>query len=313
MGARERDLPRSLTALTTHDTKRSEDARARITVLSELADEWAELLPRLLERAPLPDGPLANLVWQAILGAWPADTERLTGYALKAAREAALRTTWTDPNEQFEGQLRALVEAAVSDPVAHRLIADFATRIEPYGASNGLSAKLVQLAAPGVPDVYQGTEFWDRSLADPDNRRPVDFGARDAALSALDDGVPTPAPTSPDAKLLVVSRTLRLRRDRPELFESYSPLDAVGPAAQHAVGFRRGARGAVVLATRLPVGLERRGGWGETAVVLPWPARDALTDAVHEAGQLQVAKVLDALPVALLIPEEDSLTQKDSL
>jgi (1->4)-alpha-D-glucan 1-alpha-D-glucosylmutase len=306
MGEREWNGPRSLTALTTHDTKRSEDARARITVLSELAEEWAALLPRLLDRAPLPDRPLANLVWQAILGAWPSDAERLTGYALKAAREASLRTTWTDPDEQFEGQLKALVEAALSDPEANRLIGDFAARVEPHGASNGLSAKLLQLAAPGVPDVYQGTEFWDRSLADPDNRRPVDFEARDAELAALDGGAALPPSTSPTAKLLVVSRTLRLRRDRPELFDGYAPLDAIGPAAEHVVGFRRGARGAVALATRLPVGLERRGGWGDTTVVLPWPSRDAFTGVVHASGQLHVAKVLDALPVALLIPEEVS-------
>jgi (1->4)-alpha-D-glucan 1-alpha-D-glucosylmutase len=104
----------------------------------------------------------------------------------------------------------------------------------------------------------------------------------------------------------VVSRTLRLRRDRPELFDGYAPLDAIGPAAEHVVGFRRGARGAVALATRLPVGLERRGGWGDTTVVLPWPSRDAFTGVVHASGQLHVAKVLDALPVALLIPEEVS-------
>ncbi|NUP73212.1 MAG: malto-oligosyltrehalose synthase [Sinomonas sp.] len=303
MGERERDLPRSLTALTTHDTKRSEDTRARISVLSELADEWATLVPRLLELAPLPDGPLANLVWQAVAGAWPADAERLTQYALKAAREASLRTTWTDPDEGFESQLRALVEAASAEPEVSELIGDFAQRIASSGASNGLSAKLVQLAGPGVPDVYQGTEFWDCSLADPDNRRPVDFAARETALAALDKGALPPEASAREAKLLVTSRTLRLRRERPELFEGYVPLDPTGPAAEHAVGFRRGASGAVVLATRLPVGLERRGGWGDTSVVLPWPTTDAFTGAQHEAGRLRVAEVLDALPVALLIPE----------
>ena len=301
-GERERDFPRSLTALTTHDTKRSEDARARISVISELAEEWAELVPALLERAPLADGPLANLVWQAVVAAWPADAERLTGYALKAAREAALSTTWTDPDEEFEAQLRALVDAVFVDPGTGRLVADFVRRVEAFGASNGLSAKLVQLAGPGIPDVYQGTEFWDRSLADPDNRRPVDFAAREAALDAL-DGSPPPSPGSQAAKLLVVSRTLRLRRDRPELFEGYVPLVAAGPAAEHAVGFRRGANGAVVLATRLPVGLERRGGWGDTAVVLPWPTRDAFTGAQHEAGRLRLEDALALLPAALLIPE----------
>lgn len=336
-GEREQAFPRSLTALTTHDTKRSEDARARISVISELADEWSELVPALLDRAPLPDRGLANLVWQAIVGAWPADAERLTDYALKAAREAGLHTTWIDQDAEFETQLRALVASAFEDPVANRLVADFVRRVEPFGASNGLSAKLVQLAGPGVPDVYQGTEFWDRSLADPDNRRPVDFAARAAALKELDSamlepagqdpagqdpagkggaaqggavvgdaaagGGPVPPATAPEAKLLVVSRTLRLRRNRPELFEGYVPLDATGPAAEHVVGFRRGAGGAVVLATRLPVGLERRGGWGDTAVVLPWPTKDAFTGAEHEPGRVQLADALAALPVALLVPE----------
>ncbi|WP_138442323.1 malto-oligosyltrehalose synthase [Sinomonas susongensis] len=305
MGEREASIPLSMTTLTTHDTKRSEDARARISVLAEVAEEWSQLLPRLLERAELPDGSLANLVWQAIVGAWPADVERLTGYALKAAREGALHTTWTDPNSEFEGQLEALVRSAVSDDETRNLVEDFVAGIEPYAASNGLSAKLVQLAGPGVPDVYQGTEFWDRSLTDPDNRRPVDFEARDAALAGLDAAAAVPAPTAQEAKLLVVSRTLRLRRDRPELFEGYVPLEATGPAAEHAVGFRRGARGAVVLATRLPRGLEQRGGWGDTSVVLPWPARNAFTGAVHEAGRLPLAEVLAELPVALLVPEED--------
>ena len=304
MSEREASIPHSMTALTTHDTKRSEDARARISVLAEMADEWAQLLPRLLERAELPDGSLANLVWQAIVGAWPADAERLTGYALKAAREGALDTTWTEPNADFEGKLEALVHSAVSDPETRSLVEDFVARIKPYGASNALSAKLVQLAGPGVPDVYQGTEFWDRSLTDPDNRRPVDFEARDAALSALDVGSLVPLPTAQEAKLLVVSRALRLRRDRPELFEGYVPLEANGPAAAHLVGFRRGVRGAVVLATRLPAGLERRGGWGDTSVVLPRPTLNAFTGAVHEAGQLPLAKVLAELPVALLVPEE---------
>ncbi|KHL05015.1 malto-oligosyltrehalose synthase [Sinomonas humi] len=305
MSEREASIPRSMTALTTHDTKRSEDARARISVLAELADEWAQLLPRLLERAELPDGSLANLVWQAIIGAWPADAERLTGYALKAAREGALNTTWTEPNADFEGKLEALAQSAVSDAGTRSLVEDFVARIEPYAASNALSAKLVQLAGPGVPDVYQGTEFWDRSLTDPDNRRPVDFEAREDALSALDAGSPTPTPTAQEAKLLVVSRTLRLRRDRPELFEGYVPLEANGPAAEHAVGFRRGARGVVALATRLPAGLERRGGWDDTYVVLPWPSRNAFTGAVYEAGQLPLAEAFAELPVALLVPEEN--------
>ncbi|MDQ0258593.1 (1-_4)-alpha-D-glucan 1-alpha-D-glucosylmutase [Sinomonas atrocyanea] len=307
LAERERHLAHSMTTLTTHDTKRSEDTRARITVLSELADEWAETLPRLLEAAPLEDGPLANLLWQAILGAWPAEEDRLVQYAEKAAREAGVHTLWTDQDEAFEDAVRRLVHAAV-DPAspAHSIISAFAAKVAPFGASNALAAKLLQLAMPGVPDVYQGTEFWDRSLCDPDNRREVDFTARAEALAALDSGMPVLGPLAEEAKLLVVSRTLRLRRDRPELFAGYAPIEADGPAAAHLVGFRRGERGAAVLATRLPAGLERAGGWGTTTVRLARAARDAFTGRSFEAGDVLVGEVLGTLPVALLVPEEEA-------
>ncbi|GAA2198549.1 malto-oligosyltrehalose synthase [Sinomonas flava] len=304
---RERRQPHSMTTLTTHDTKRSEDTRARITVLAELADEWAALLPRLIAATPdaaAVDGPLANLLWQAVLGAWPADRERLLQYAEKAAREAGVHTLWTDPNQEFEDGLRALVDAATEPGEAHTLLAEFADRIALFGASNGLSAKLVQLAMPGVADVYQGTEFWDRSLCDPDNRREVDFAARAEALAALDAGAPVISPLAEEAKLLVVSRTLRLRRDRPELFSGYAPVEASGPAAAHLFGFRRGERGVVALTTRLPAGLAAAGGWGTTTVRLARDARCAFTGELFEAGEVPVADILRALPVALLVPEE---------
>ncbi|WP_077489907.1 alpha-amylase family glycosyl hydrolase [Sinomonas mesophila] len=304
MAERERHQPHTMTTLTTHDTKRSEDARARISVLSELAEEWAALVPRLNAFAPLPDGPLSNLLWQAILGAWPAEAGRLTEYALKAAREAGVHTLWTAPDEEFETAVRALVDIALVPGEVRRLLEELSGRIDGHAASNALSAKLVQLAMPGVPDVYQGTEFWDRSLCDPDNRRDVDFAARAAALEALDAGAPVRGPLVQEAKLLVVSRTLRLRRDRPGLFSGYASVEAHGPAAEHLVGFRRGERGALALATRLPAGLERRGGWGETSVRLSRPMRDAFTQTEYDAGEHHVGEVFAALPVALLIPEE---------
>jgi (1->4)-alpha-D-glucan 1-alpha-D-glucosylmutase len=304
---RERRQPHSMTTLTTHDTKRSEDARARITVLSELADEWAGLLPRLTAAAPdaaRVDGPLANLLWQAILGAWPADRDRLVQYAEKAAREAGVHTLWTDNDTEFEDAVRALVDSVLAPGEARSLLEGFVDRIAAFGASNGLSAKVVQLAMPGVPDVYQGTEFWDRSLCDPDNRRDVDFAARAEALEALDAGAPVRSPLAEEAKLLVVSRTLRLRRDRPELFSGYAPVEASGPAAGHLVGFRRGERGVLALATRLPAGLARAGGWGTTTVRLARAARDAFTGELFDAGDVPVGDILRALPVALLVPEE---------
>jgi len=230
MARRQTELPLSMTTLSTHDTKRSEDTRARISVLAELAPEWKASLERLQKLAPVPDGPLANLLWQAIAGAWPADRERLQSYAQKAAREAGNSTSWTDPDPDFEEQLKAAVDAAFDNPGVRAELEQLVALLEPYGASNSLGAKLVQLTLPGVPDVYQGTEFWDRSLTDPDNRRPVDFGARRTALAALDAGERPASFREDAAKLLVTSRALRLRRDRPELFAGYTPVTATGAA-----------------------------------------------------------------------------------
>ncbi|MDR6505380.1 malto-oligosyltrehalose synthase [Arthrobacter oryzae] len=307
MARREAELPLSMTTLSTHDTKRSEDTRARISVISEFVAEWDKVLARLQELAPLPDGPLASLLWQAIAGAWPASRERLQQYATKAAREAGNSTDWLDPNEAFEQKLAAAVDAAFDNPDVRAELESFVALLEPYGASNALSAKLVQLTMPGVPDVYQGTEFWDRSLTDPDNRRPVDFAARQRTLAALDAGERPASYQDDAAKLLVASRALRLRRDRPELFTGYTALAAAGPAAAHLLAFSRGtgadsSAGAVTLATRLPRRLEQSGGWRDTSVTLPAAMTDELTGASFEPGQVSVADVLATYPVALLVP-----------
>jgi (1->4)-alpha-D-glucan 1-alpha-D-glucosylmutase len=152
---------------------------------------------------------------------------------------------------------------------------------------------------PGIPDVYQGTELWDFSLVDPDNRRPVDFTARRELLARLDAGWQPPVDASGAAKLLLTSAALRLRGRRPELFTGYRPVTAAGPAADHAVAFDRG--GAVTVATRLPVGLRRRGGWGDTRLPLP-PGEftDVLTGRRFAGGAVALADLLDPYPVALL-------------
>ena len=180
MARRQAELPLSMTTLSTHDTKRSEDTRARISV-ARGAGAGVDRPPwsgcRTWRRCPT--GRWPNLLWQAVAGVWPADRERLQSYARKAAREAGNSTNWTDPDAAFEAEpgrrrrrrLRQPGGAARNWRPSWRLL-------EPYGASNALGAKLVQLTMPGVPDVYQGTEFWDRSLTDPDNRRPFDFEAR---------------------------------------------------------------------------------------------------------------------------------------
>jgi (1->4)-alpha-D-glucan 1-alpha-D-glucosylmutase len=292
--------PESMTTLSTHDTKRSEDVRARLAVLAELPSEWAELVRGLLDRHPLADRPLAHLVWQNLVGAWPLSRERAHAYVEKAAREAGTSTTWTNPVEEFEGQLHALVDAAYDDPATAADIDAFVTRIEPSGWSNSLSQKLLQLTMPGVPDVYQGTELWDFSLVDPDNRRPVDYASRRKLLAELDGGRVPAVDESGAAKLLVVSRVLRARRDHPEWFAGYEPVEVTGSAAGHVVGFDRG--GVVAVATRLPVGLARDG-WGDTALQLPNGAwRDLLTGErfVSDVAGVAADVLLARLPVALL-------------
>lgn len=293
MAERQRDRPTAMTALTTHDTKRSEDTRARISVLAELADVWAATLDELLRLAPLPDRGFGSLLWQAVVGAWPATPERLHGYAEKAMREAGDRTTWTDPDPAYEAAVHAAVDAVFASADVRRVLTDLAARVDEPGRSNSLAAKLVALTMPGVPDVYQGSELWESSLVDPDNRRPVDFDHRAAVLagSADDDAVD---------KLHVTCSALTLRRDRPELFSSYAPVAATGPAAGHVFAFDRG--GAIAVATRLPVGLARGGGWGDTKLALPsgrW--HDVLTGHPTDG---RLADLLQVHPVALLVKED---------
>lgn len=296
-------LPHSLTALTTHDTKRSEDTRARVAVLAELPERWERFLLAVRERVPLGDEPLEDLLWQSIVGAWPASRERLHAYALKAAREAGASTSWIDADAAFEERMAALVDAAFDDDRVRAEVEAISAIVDAPGASNGLAAKLIQLTIPGVPDVYQGTERWDRSLVDPDNRRPVEFDAASALLAHVDEGWLPPIDSSGAAKVLVVSRALRLRRDHPQLFGSYRAVFADGPAADHLVGFDRG--GAITLATRLPHGLAARGGWGETTVQLgDAQVRDALTGRPH-SGRARLADVFERYPVALLVPAEE--------
>jgi (1->4)-alpha-D-glucan 1-alpha-D-glucosylmutase len=288
-----------MTTLSTHDTKRGEDVRARLAVLSELPDEWAGLARRLMAAAPVPDPTFGYLLWQTFVGAGFIARERMHAYAEKAMREAAQATAWIDPDEAFEATVHAAVDAGYDDPEVHEPLAAFVDRVRPYGRINSLSQKLVQLTMPGVPDVYQGTELWEDSLVDPDNRRPVDFGARHSLIDALDGRVDAPpVDTSGAAKLWVVARTLRLRRDWPSLFIEYEPVPIEGAAAEHAVAFDRG--GAITLATRLPVRLERAGGWRDTTIELSGGATDVISGRTHR-GSVALAELLDAYPVALLV------------
>jgi (1->4)-alpha-D-glucan 1-alpha-D-glucosylmutase len=299
---RERRWPGSMTTLSTHDTKRSEDVRARLAVLSELPGDWTEIIRRWVRLAPLPDPALAHLIWQAAVGAWPLPRERLQAYALKAAREAGAGTTWQHPDDRFETALREMVDKIYDDPALHAEVTDFATAITAPGWSNSLGQKLIQLTMPGVPDTYQGTELWDFSLVDPDNRRPVDFGLRRELLGRIDDGWQPPIDPSGAAKLLVTTRTLRLRRQRPELFTGYRPVFAEGRVSDHVLAFDRG--GVVAVATRLPLGLSRHGGWHDTTLSLDghtWT--EVFTSTSYGGNRLAVADLLHTYPVALLVKE----------
>ncbi|WBC15624.1 malto-oligosyltrehalose synthase [Micromonospora sp. WMMA1998] len=301
--ARQVRWPASMTTLSTHDTKRGEDVRARLAVLSEMPGRWAERVTDWMSRAPLADPALAHLLWQTAVGAWPIERDRLHGYAEKAAREASVSTSWADPDPAFEHEMHALVDRMYDDPELHAQITAFADEITPAGWSNSLGQKLVQLTMPGVPDTYQGTELWENSLVDPDNRRPVDFAVRRKTLARLDAGWRPAVAADGAAKLLVVSRTLRLRRDRPELFGGYRPVPARGPAGAHAVAFDRG--GAVAVATRLPLRLARAGGWRDTTLSLPvHPCTDLFTGRVYSGSELLLDDLLSTYPVALLAPTD---------
>ncbi|WP_067454710.1 malto-oligosyltrehalose synthase [Actinomadura macra] len=303
-----RDWPSTMTTLSTHDTKREEDVRAWLAVLTEVPGEWSQAIDRWWNwfgpsASPLePD--LEYLLWQTLVGAWPLTPDRLEEFLLKAMREAKTRTSWTDEDAGYEEAVLAYARRVLADPDLVTDMTSFVRRLAPYARVNTLGQKLVQLAMPGVPDVYQGCELTGLALVDPDNRRPVDYGRRRERLLRLDTGR-RPKEVD-DEKLMVTSRTLRLRRSRPEWFgpgAGHEPVAAHGPAAGHVVAFARG--GAIAVATRLPVGLERRGGWAGTTVDVGrqgW--RDVLTGATLWGPDLDAARLFAHLPVALLVPRE---------
>ncbi len=292
---RARLWPRAMVALTTHDTKRGEDVRARIGVLSQVPSLWAELVGKWVLEAPPPDAATGLFLLQNIFGVWPSDgvvtddlRGRLHAYAEKAIREAAVHTSWNDPDTAFETAVHAWLDAVMDGPVATELTS-LVTRLDEHARNDGLGQKLVALTAPGVPDVYQGTELWEDSLVDPDNRRPVDYRVRREALSA-----------NSHPKMRVVTAALRLRRDRPDTFTDggYTPLLAEGAAAEHLVAFLR-ADDVVTAVTRHSVVLAETH-WGDTSLTLPdgvWVDRIA---SGRFNGRVLASDLFNDSPVALL-------------
>ncbi len=304
--------PTTMTAGSTHDTKRSEDVRARLSVISERPEEWAAWMERARELAAPHrrrgvDGATEYLIWQTLVGAWPIDEPRLSGYVEKAVRESKARTTWTDPDETYEGAIGRLVSGILAEPAVGRHIEDWLEANAGAARANTLGQKAVQLLLPGVPDVYQGTERVDLSLVDPDNRRPVDYDLRRRRLESLDGGAEPEG--LDDEKLLVTAACLRLRREHAEWFIGPDAAYVVVPtSSERAFAFGRGDAdgvGVVLVATRLAAGLERDGGWGEHDVTLPegsW--HDLLSGravAPGPAGTALLANLLRDLPVAVLV------------
>jgi (1->4)-alpha-D-glucan 1-alpha-D-glucosylmutase len=271
------DWPHALTSTSTHDSKRSEDVRARLDVLSELPEEWGRHLARwrrvnrakrrLLGNQAAPSPNDEYLLYQTLLGTWPLETlddaglasyrERITAYMLKAVKEAKVHSSWLNPNAEYEAAIRHFVAELLSDPARSPFIRDFRPlqeKVTRLGLLNGLSQTLLKLTVPGVPDIYQGNELWTFELVDPDNRRPVEFPRRATSLQALQSSKLPLAELLAEllqsleddrAKLYLTWRALQLRQSLPRLFAGgdYQGLTAFGTRHQHVCAFARSRDG----------------------------------------------------------------------
>jgi (1->4)-alpha-D-glucan 1-alpha-D-glucosylmutase len=329
--------PGSMLATSTHDTKRSEDVRARIAVLSEVPDEWKRHLARWarlnrskrrwLEESPAPDREDEYLIYQTLVGVWPEDLqtqpliERVQAYALKAAREAKRATSWVSPNAEYEEALGSFIAELLSQPERSAFVRDFdpfARTVAWFGRLNSLAQTVLKITSPGVPDFYQGTEHVALTLVDPDNRRAVDFDAAAARLDEIDAFQSSPRELFDPAhrgseKLFATARLLALRRRDPELFArgSYVPLTVEGACKDHVLAFARvlDSRACVVVvprwaarllgrATDLPIGEV----WRDTSIQVVESVPSSLQDVFtgRALASWQVAEVLGEFPIAVL-------------
>jgi (1->4)-alpha-D-glucan 1-alpha-D-glucosylmutase len=328
MRERARHWPHGMTATATHDTKRGEDARARQMALTEIPSDWTSAVARWkVLNAPhlVTDGALRSpsatfeyMLYQTLFGIWPTDgddatlPERLQAYALKAAREGKQETSWLNPNAAYENGLRTFI-ARILDPALSgeflQSLDTLARRTTLLGALNSLSQITLKATMPGVPDIYQGTEFWDLSMVDPDNRRPVDFAARAAALREVD--APDWAALARDwrdgrIKLAWTRHLLKLRGELASVFTdgSYEPLEVSGPHRDHVIAFvRRHGRDAAIIVVGRALARFSDGGRA-------WPRADAFDATVHlgdyavdglsSMADVPVATLFEHLPVAIL-------------
>ncbi len=341
--------PHAMNASATHDTKRGEDARARLNVLSELPAEWEQQLRawndinaahkvRIGER-PAPANDDEYLFYQTLLGAYPFDLadypafiDRMKAYLIKAVREAKVHTNWLEPDSPYEQALLAFAERVLQpgpDNPFLQAFLPFQRKIQHHGILNSLAQTLLKLTTPGLPDFYQGTELWDLSLVDPDNRRPVDFERRAALLEDLQrrasDGIHRlikellAAPEDGRLKLFLIYRALQARQVERELFQhgAYQKLTVIGSLKGHVIAFARelGERRALVVAPRFSTGLVKDGEyplgeavWHETRILPPAGSRlrwrDVLSGQLVQGEEaLWLREVLAQFPVALLLNE----------
>ncbi|MES2626780.1 MAG: malto-oligosyltrehalose synthase [Pseudomonadota bacterium] len=309
--------PYSLLATSTHDTKRSEDVRARLLVLSEVPKMWADTSKHWCNlnarhRGELVDANTEYLYYQTLVGAWPVDVNRISAFMEKAVRESKVHTNWATVNEAYETELRNFISRTMADRVFVHAVEVFVRKILCPGRLNSLAQTLIKLTAPGVPDLYQGCELWDLSLVDPDNRRPVDFAHRvkllaelegltpGAIIERIDEGLP---------KLWLITEALRVRQEHPDWFgaeAAYEPIEAAGAYAAHLVAFMR-AGSAITVVPRLycrlpgePSGTGKT--WGTTVIHLPqgsWSNR--FEPGSIFTGEVQLTRLLAVFPVALLV------------
>jgi (1->4)-alpha-D-glucan 1-alpha-D-glucosylmutase len=342
--ARVRRSPHGLSATATHDTKRGEDMRARVNVLSEIPDEWRRhvaLWQRLnrrhramLDGRAVPGANTEYLIYQTLVGAWPLEIARLRDYLMKAVHEAKSHTSWINPDARYDKAIAAFAEAVLDPTRSQAFLDDFTAfhgRIAHFGALNSLAQTLIKITAPGVPDFYQGTELWDLSLVDPDNRRPVDWALRRRLLGDLERALEATSDRAGFAfelfknkddgrvKLFLIRGALAFRRRRSALFAAgdYRPLEARGPLAEHLCAFARvGEDGAAL--TVVPRLLARRGAetpplgpeyWMDTAITVPPELGSTLVNVLtgerlHGHGDaLTLGDVFAHFPVALLASE----------
>jgi (1->4)-alpha-D-glucan 1-alpha-D-glucosylmutase len=303
--------PESMLTLATHDTKRGPDVRARINLLSEMPHAWESAVTEWLGitddhgTGEWPDYNARYLFFQTLVGAWPVDLGRMVAYMDKAAKEAKVYSSWADPSADYDYALHRFVEGCLGNERFRRRVEDFIgdQEIVERGRINSLAQTGLLLTCPGVPDIYQGTEVWDDSLVDPDNRRPVDFERARKLLESLHVVAAERPADGGAAKMWLISRVLGHRRSRPERFTSnaYHPLEVEGPGADRVVAFGRDSAAVVVPRLICREGAEL----DATAVTLPPGRWHNLLDAeVRPGGAYPVGSLLESFPVAVFVQED---------